>query len=196
MAECGSPACYVEALVTVIERGRATAAAPVLAASGPDPRGGDTLERARRLLVPGYQPACRLRWFSLAAVLVLAGSALGGLWWGTRAVAQTIQAPEASAKSAQPDLPANPTPPKSFVATVSTADGASADDDSATAYIPESSGPNSGGTVAIGINQPGLIVNHQKGRLTIRPTADSSAVTMQGYAATFAGPFAPPFKEL
>ena len=93
--ECQSPASYVEALVSVIERSRLTTAVPpILAASGPDAHGGNALERARRLLVPGYQPAFRIRWFSLAAVLVLSASALSGLWLGTRAVAQTIQAAE------------------------------------------------------------------------------------------------------
>jgi beta-lactamase regulating signal transducer with metallopeptidase domain len=92
-SECESPASYVEALVTVIERGR-PAAAPVLAASGPTPHGGAALDRARRLLVPGYQPALRLRWFSLAIVLTLSGLALSGLWLGTRAVAQTIKTTE------------------------------------------------------------------------------------------------------
>ncbi len=91
--ECQSPACYVEALVAVIERGRLVATAatsPMLAASGPEARGGNALERARRLLVPGYQPAFRIHWFSLTAILMLSVSALSGLWWGTRAVAQTI----------------------------------------------------------------------------------------------------------
>ena len=61
--ECQSPASYVEALVAVIERARhAASPAPVLAASGPDIGGGNALERVRRLLVPGYQPALRRRW--------------------------------------------------------------------------------------------------------------------------------------
>ncbi len=100
---------------------------------------------------------------------------------------------------------ATPTPaPQAQVveikATASTEDGAPAADDSATAYIYESSGPNSDVTGGFGINQPGLIVNHQKGRFTIRPRADSRtltcAVSMQGFAAVFAGPFAAPFTDL
>ena len=87
-----------------------------------------------------------------------------------------------------------------FEATVSTEDGAPAADDSATASIYESPGPGSGIAFGFGINQPGLIVNHQKGRFTIRPRADSRtlscAVSMQGYAAVYSGPFAAPFKEL
>ena len=93
-AECQSSSCYVEALVAVIERSRLATTAvtpPMLAANGPDLHGGNALERARRLLVPGYQPALRVHWFSLTAALVLSVSVLGGLWMGTRAFAQTIQ---------------------------------------------------------------------------------------------------------
>ena len=200
--ECPSPALYVEALVAVVERSRSAAPPPALAASGPnrDRHSGNALDRARRLLVPGYQPALRLRWFSLAAVLALSGLALSGLWLGTRAVAQTIQASETKAK---PDVSPPPLPaPESFKATVSTEDGTPAVDDSATAYICESSGSNSSGTGAFGINQPGPVLfnSHEKGWFTLRPRADSRtlscAVTMRGYAAVFAGPFVPPFKEL
>ena len=199
--ECQSTASYVEALVAVIEHTHhAAPATPVLTASGTGDHSGSALERARRLLIPGYQPTLRLRWYSLLVVLILSASMLGGLWLGTRAVAQTIQAPETKEKPVKPAAPLSAPIMESFVAMVSTADGAPADDDSTTAYFYESPGPNQGSTSAVGISQPGLIVNHQKGRFTIRPKADSRtlscAVTMQGYAATFAGPFTPPFREL
>ena len=100
--ECQSSASYVEALVTVIER-RRPAAAPVLAASGPRPHGGAALDRACRLLVPGYQPKLRLRWFSLATALALSGLALSGWWLGTRAVAQTIEKTEPQTAPKQTD---------------------------------------------------------------------------------------------
>ncbi len=113
--ECQSPACYVEALVAVIERSRlaAAAASPMLAASGPDAHGGNALERARRLLVPGYQPAFRIHWFSLAVVLMLSVSALSGWWLGARAVAQTIQETQGkpSPKPADDSNPPAATPP-------------------------------------------------------------------------------------
>ena len=108
---------------------------------------------------------------------------------------------EAKEKQVKPSASPSVPPTESFVATVSTADGAPADDDSTTAYFDEYS-PGSGHESAsvIRINQPGLVVNHQKGRFIIRPKPDSRifscAVTMQGYAATFAGSFTPPFKEL
>ena len=39
---------------------------------------GSVLDRARRLLVPGYLPVLRLRWFSLALVLAFCGLTLTG----------------------------------------------------------------------------------------------------------------------
>jgi beta-lactamase regulating signal transducer with metallopeptidase domain len=93
VGECQSPVQYVEALAAVLERqaGSGLIPAGALAATGPDqPHRGGVLDRARRLLVPGYLPALRLRWFSLALVVAFSGLALSALWWGARAAARVL----------------------------------------------------------------------------------------------------------
>jgi beta-lactamase regulating signal transducer with metallopeptidase domain len=85
---CQSSVRYVEALLSVINHCNANPS-PMLAAGGQSK--GNALDRASRLLVPGYSPVLRLRWFSLLAVLLLVSATLFGLWKGSQAFAQTIQ---------------------------------------------------------------------------------------------------------
>ncbi len=182
--ECQSPASYVEALVTVIERSR-PAAAPVLAASGSAPHCGAALDRARRLLVPGYQPALRLRWLSLALVLALSGLALSGLWLGTRAVAQTIKlAEQKPAPEKAEDQPAGTRAAAAYQVKVVTSDGSPPNGNLAVVYN-HNQFLNSGAWIAQPVATGGWC--------TVNVPADTNtewvAATKDGYAAAFAGPF-------
>ena len=184
--ECQSPASYVEALVSVIERSR-SAAEPILAASGPAPHGGAALDRTRRLLVPGYQPALRLRWFSLVTVLTLSGLALSGWWLGTRSVAQTIERTEQRTEPKPMDDQSTGTRTSAaYHIKVVMADGS----------------PLDGGEVVIH-NHDQFASSGSWGDFRARPDGSATvnvqantltftvAATKAGYAAVFAAPFTP-----
>ena len=186
--ECRSPACYVEALVAVIEHGRGTfagagAAAPLLAASGPGGDEGSAVERARRLLVPGYRPALRLRWFSLLLVLGLSGLVLSGLWLGTRAVAQTIKpAVAATARKTPPD---GRIPETLYRCTALMADGSPLGSGKIDAHY--FTRYAQGGTLGGGVN----VDEHGSIPVWIPTDAASAsvAVVKEGCAVSFFGPF-------
>ena len=184
--ECQSPERYVHALMSVIERSRAAGiAAPVagLAVTGPGhPREGSVLDRARRLLIPGYFPAVRLRWFSLVLVLALFCGSLAGLWTGTRAIAQTI--------TASPVRESNPARKHTFVELkVVTEDGASLQEKSAMVYTHSTQGSGTiGGAARL---EDGIAPLH----FDADATSISIAAVAEGYAPAYAGPYTPPEKH-
>lgn len=190
-AECQSSARYIEALLSVLERSRSAPEA-AMAASGDDT--GGALDRARRLLVPGYLPALRLRWFSMALVLLIAGVAMFGLWAGSRAVAQSVTPP--ARKQVGPpfnrdSVPWTETWTMSGRGTVSTADGRPIDLKSVkvTAYSILPSAPNSSMASAANATFQQVPNNGEFFVQFPRPVSVSIAATMDGYAPTFVGPF-------
>ena len=186
--QCQSPASYVEALVAAIEHTRhAAPAAPVLAASGTDDHDGGALERARRLLVPGYQPVLRLRWFSFVVVLTLSGVALGTLWLGTRAVAQTIKTTEQKIEPKHTDdQPAGTRTSAAYHIKVVMADGSPLDGGEVTIHNHDQFA-GAGGWGDFHARPDGsATVNVQANTLTF-----TVAATRAGYAAVFAAPFTP-----
>ncbi len=81
---CGSHSRYLEALMTCVAE-----ASPVAAVAA---TGGERtlLDRARRLLDPGYRPAMRMRGVTFAAVLAITGLLLVALLAGARIAAEIL----------------------------------------------------------------------------------------------------------
>ena len=135
--ECDSSARYVRALVSVLERrsfAEPSAPAPLLAALGAGGGAeGSVLDRTRRLLVPGYLPVLRLRWFSLALVLAFCGLTLAGFWIGTRALAETVRAPRPAVQRAA----TSPSSPFLIEVGVHTEDGGSIPEQGLMVYADE-----------------------------------------------------------
>ena len=135
------------------------------------------------LLVPGYLPALRLRWFSL--VLVAGFSGLG-LWTSPRALAQSSKGPETVAE--QPIA----TGDKFFLTMVKviTEDGTAVGRDAGRIYTHHEAANGSGGA-SVGLDESGTAA--------VWVQEDSSMLAIcavkEGYAPAFAGPFAPPTRE-
>lgn len=75
--ECPSAKCYVEGLVSILESRYPTGAWPssLLAIRGTERQ---ALERAQRLLIPGYRPTLRVGWHTFVAALLVCTLALTG----------------------------------------------------------------------------------------------------------------------
>jgi beta-lactamase regulating signal transducer with metallopeptidase domain len=189
-AQCQSSARYVEALLSVLDHARSAAPAPAMAASGP---AGSALERARRLLNPGYSPALRLRWFSMALVLLTLGATFCGLWACTRAVAQTVTHPAQKPSRAAFNMDSHPWDQSWSLfgqGNLATQDGGSIDYSSAkvSACVVLYIGPNAWQ------NPVGHFLDPKKadGAFDVefeRPHSVTFLATMDGYAPTFLGPF-------
>ena len=82
----GDAADYAQALTRI--GGRVHAGATLASAAqgfAPEPQHGGLLERIRRLLSPGYRPRLCLRWYSLAAGVLVTLAVLFGLYQSSRA---------------------------------------------------------------------------------------------------------------
>ncbi len=75
----GGPA-YAEALTRVARHAFAQGAVSMAAQSLGAGRGSGLLDRLRRLLLPGYRPMLRLRWYSVAAGMLITSALLLGLY--------------------------------------------------------------------------------------------------------------------
>lgn len=63
--------------------------AAAMALTGPE-RPGTLLDRAKRLLIPGYKPKVRLPWHTIVGVLLICPLLVFGLWRGTDAAVQQV----------------------------------------------------------------------------------------------------------